>query len=324
MTKELMRDKELEIIHLYTEKRMSLSDIGKLFNCKAQRIHGVLIKNNVERRPLNKSHTRVSKNEKFFSEINTQEKAYILGFLYADGCNYSKRNRTLLTLQENDKEILNKIKECIEYTGDLIYVCKNPPHQNQWTLSLSSKEISEDLNKLGCVPRKSLILTFPTEEQVPSHLIHHFIRGYFDGDGCLSMNKNTQSYNLSFVGTFEFLSGVLNTLHQDIGISLKKICKINHKQDRNTYLLSISGRNQLKKVLNWLYKDSTIYLDRKYTKFKQFEQYHQSFFLNQLQRKDFSKNKMCKNLDCYNVTYSNKDVCKSCHYNKKIIIDVQP
>ena len=77
-----------------------------------------------------------------------------------------------------------------------------------YRMSFRSDKCKADLINKGRVPRKSLILKFPTEEQVPRGLIRHFIRGYFDGDGWFS---NTPScFQVGIIGTEDFIKGFLN------------------------------------------------------------------------------------------------------------------
>ena len=70
-----------------------------------------------------------------------------------------------------------------------------------------SKEMATDLAKAGCYNKKSLTLKFPTEEQVPSKLIRHFLRGYVDGDGCLCCTEKTKQFSIT--GTEDFFKGML-------------------------------------------------------------------------------------------------------------------
>ena len=112
---------------------------------------------------------------------------------------------------------------------------------------------------------KSLILKFPTIEQVPIELIHHFMRGYFDGDGCICISNN-QAY-FTVIGTPEFLNGyeyyLLKTLNRTTP-NKRKHTKRHHEQ---TEWIVYGGNKQCKKIYDYLYKDATIYLDRKKQKF---------------------------------------------------------
>lgn len=84
-------------------------------------------------------------------------------------------------------------------------------------MHLISKHFKTRLCELGCIPNKSLILKFPDENLVPKNLIKHFIRGYFDGDGCISYSflnkeKDIISPRLSLLGTENFLNGCMEYL----------------------------------------------------------------------------------------------------------------
>lgn len=75
--------------------------------------------------------------------------------------------------------------------------------QQAYRISIYSKELSDDLTKLGCFQNKSLELKFPTNKQVPDKLIHHFMRGYFDGDGSICFGQGQLRF--SIIGTEDFL-----------------------------------------------------------------------------------------------------------------------
>lgn len=130
----------------------------------------------------------------------------------------------------------------------------------------------DDLVFHGCVPRKSLILKFPTT--IPKKLISHFIRGYFDGDGynsiSIATNKNktnTIYYTCSygFNGTYEFLTSLNDYLPIKLNI---------HKEQRNintnTHFATKSGSTNFKIMYDYLYKDATVYLNRKKSKFEKY------------------------------------------------------
>jgi hypothetical protein len=134
----------------------------------------------------------------YFNEINTQEKAYILGLLYADGCNSTESRTINIALKEDDLNILIKIKNAIKASQEIKLRKRSLEKSNigyqrkdMYKLSITDKQISEDLTKWGCVKAKTFKLKFPYFLQ--KELIKHFIRGYFDGDGCI--NKSTAKGN---------------------------------------------------------------------------------------------------------------------------------
>jgi intein/homing endonuclease len=193
-------------------------------------------------------------NVNVFDIIDSEDKAYWLGFLYADGA-VAKNDRVLeLSLKLSDKEHLEKFKKFlnsdIEVKTDS-FRCR---------FSIGSKKLCSSLIKLGCVNKKSLILQFPTEQQVPKELQKHFIRGYFDGDGCIT-NPLTNQNSCSVLGTKAMLEGIKNFFN------LNNILAINNKKSNaNCYNLVLHGNN-CRRFLSALYKDSSINLTRKYYRF---------------------------------------------------------
>ena len=195
-----------------------------------------------------------------FEIIDTEEKAYWLGFLYADGSVSSTDNRIELGLAEKDLNHIEKFKEFIGVPNKISY----RPQTKSYRYSFKSIPCKEDLIKQGCVPKKSLILKFPTEQQVPNYLIKHFIRGYFDGDGWFS---NTSScFQVGIIGTENFIKGFLNII--EIQNKNNKIFTVHREDGAKRYVFS--GLNDVTNFLNWIYKDSTIYLDRKYEHYLDF------------------------------------------------------
>lgn len=124
---------------------------------------------------------------------------------------------------------------------------------------VANKHLWNTLNSLGCTPRKSLTLKFP-EKRIfqDTSLIKHFIRGYFDGDGCLSYYKNVKTFSpiCTFLGTKEFLQVLCSYCE------LLTDRTINHKSNENVY----EAHNIASKLLHYLYDDANIYLQRKYNR----------------------------------------------------------
>ena len=180
----------------------------------------------------------------------------LIGFLCADGCIYANNNQIELSLKLDDFEHLEKFKDFVEWKGKVrkdYFRCR---------VCFGDKTIHHDLIKLGCIPNKSLVLKFPTEDQVPEELIRHFIRGYFDGDGCIYFTKQGKgNCNFSVLGTKEFLEGLMNK------ININKKLRKDKRHLNNTWSFSMSGIECYKK-LKEIYINSTIALDRKAEKFE--------------------------------------------------------
>ncbi len=126
-------------------------------------------------------------NHDYFNTIDTEAKAYWLGLLFADGYNYEARDRVVLTLAQTDIEILERFARDIGYVNQIYTVIPKLPNcQPLRTVTINSRTMSEALARLGCVQRKSLILEIPS---IPDDLMRHFMRGYFDGDGCIYLKE---------------------------------------------------------------------------------------------------------------------------------------
>lgn len=218
----------------------------------------------------------------FFERVDTEEKAYILGLLYADGYNDTKNSCIRLTLAETDKVILEKINKILGHNKPLRFyerVSKNPNWQDAWALDIENKKMCLDLEKLGCMKAKTHILEFPTEEQVPSYLHHHFIRGYFDGDGCITSSiskvsdKRNPSYGISFVGNLPFLLKIQEILMLKLNFNKTKMSKRHKNRVDTIFTLCYSGNKQVSLYGEYIYKNATIFLDRKKNKFENMCQY---------------------------------------------------
>ena len=204
-----------------------------------------------------------------FDCIDTEEKAYWLGFIFADGYIGStplRNNKKSvynfeISLKLSDTSHLEKFKKFISYEKPVV------TDDHRCRIMIANKHFWETLNNYGCTPRKSLTLKFPKLEIFKSKdLIRHFIRGYFDGDGCFSrhININTVSPSIEVIGTDDFLNKI---------VLLSNIPAIkSHDKRWSAETEYIRYRlNQGVEFINYIYKNSNIYLDRKYKLYKFFE-----------------------------------------------------
>lgn len=190
-----------------------------------------------------------------FLEIN-EKSAYLLGLLYADG-NMSDKGCVTLNLKRNDIELQNYLKDYLKTEKPIYFRNKT----NSTSFSFQSKIISERLLNFGLIPRKSLILSFPTF--IDSANIRHFIRGYFDGDGSVSLKNSvlTSKIRVHFVGTYDMLFNIQKILIKELNITTRKICQMT--KDKNTFQLEITKRDDVYNFKNYIYNDTTIFLTRK-------------------------------------------------------------
>lgn len=186
-------------------------------------------------------------NDNAFDTIDTEAKAYWLGFLFADGCVI--HNNLLLELSCVDYGHIEKF---------LNFLCSDYPIQPTKkkcvSVCITSKHMVECLKDYGCVERKSLILKFPA---IDLAMEKHFIRGYFDGNGSITKVTTQGRYDVSFSGTMEFLSAIPTSL----GIPSNIIFKNNSKTAN--FKLKYGGKAKAKLVMDTFYNNATIFLDRK-------------------------------------------------------------
>lgn len=266
--RRLSHEEKTELFKLFETAEYTGKQLSELFPISDVAISALLRRNGYKAKSQSELQRKYSIVEDFFDKIDTEEKAYVLGLLYADGYNNINRNSVSLGLKESDKEILDKITTLIQSTKPLQYVNISSQKktdgfensQNQYRLVIANKHISQKLVELGCGKAKTHNLTFPTEEQVPSHLIRHFVRGYFDGDGSVS---NGKAPKVDIVGTMCFLESLQDVLLHELFFSKTRLNQRHKERNNNIRSLQIGGNKQCIKFREWLYEDATIFLKRK-------------------------------------------------------------
>ncbi len=186
----------------------SAQQLCQAYGVSYRPIDRILRAHNVPRRSAAQTATRYPKNETFFDAIDTEEKAYWLGMLYADG-SVSRDKMLEMTLAIKDKPLLRRLSICL-YGADRLRDYRSNAFPNT-RITLCSRHVYAALQRLGCHPRKSATLLFPTSDQVPVSLVRHFVRGYFDGDGGVTVTNphdRTPGAAISIVGTRAFLTAM--------------------------------------------------------------------------------------------------------------------
>lgn len=273
----LTEQQKLQIIEKYKNGNCTCSGLAREYSCDPSTINAMLRKNNVK---INNNWSQLMRkytlDESYFNKIDTEEKAYFLGLLYADGHNSLKTRTVRISLQEQDKLILEKLNLSIKSNKPLNYIdygIKKPKWKNQYQLNICSGIVANQLVELGCFPNKSLTLKFPTNSQVPDHLLNHFVRGYSDGDGCISFGyrKKILKAKASLVSTSYFCDSAKKIIEKLLNIHCGIYSDGREKKNKVTKTLSIGGNKQVLKYLNWLYQDATVYIDRKYNQYLRFK-----------------------------------------------------
>jgi hypothetical protein len=251
----------------FYEKEKDLNILSAEFNIKKKNIAEFLKSKHVFIKGQYGGARKYQVNKYFFDNIDSEEKAYFLGLLYADGSNRLVRGEVNLTLQEKDYYLLEKLNNLINPARPIYKLPKKVSTGGEiYRMSINSKYVSNKLNELGVFENKSFKLIFP--KWLNEELFSHFIRGYFDGDGSVSVNKNITKLQIQIIGTESFLNDIMEILVKNCNVNHTKL-GLNHKNNTNNIrILGYSGNNNAKKIYKYLYKDANIYMLRKKDKFK--------------------------------------------------------
>lgn len=195
-------------------------------------------------------------NESYFEQIDTEDKAYWLGFITADGCLY--KNQIQISLSIKDEKHLYKFLKNIGTNKGLYY--KNVRGMRMVSAFIDSNKLVNDLKNLGLTCRKSF--TAMPCLKIPSELYHHYLRGIYDGDGTISVstlrkNGKTLTWTVGVCGSY----GIVKDFNDYMNDRTKSNATLKHY--RKIYQLNYCGTLVCEEIVNILYKNASIYLDRK-------------------------------------------------------------
>ena len=256
-----------ELIKLYSEGN-SLTSLSKYYNTTVSNIkkilqkHNIYIRNRKEQNVLTNQKRQKNLNHNYFSNIDSYNKAWLLGFLMADGTVRKNSNEIKIGLSFKDKEILEKIKKEINSDKQI----KDYETSNGFQITefrWNSKQHKEDLSKYGIVNKKTFLPTHLPKFS-NNKLTLAFILGFYDGDGSISINKQGYVRMRFCAHRKELLEDIANFFQKEYG------AKFSLSQDvRSLYELSTSTTYCIK-ILADMYNLNSICLDRKYQKFLEY------------------------------------------------------
>lgn len=261
-----------KIIEAY-RNNVSMRQLEKDFDTTRQSISKFLTEKGIKT-TVGNHYRKYHHNESFFESIDTEEKAYWLGFMYADGWIQDNSNRHGqdhfgISLADKDEKHLNKFLKSLNATNPINYDNSNTKKGQSRIakVELTSQKTVDDLIKHGCFKKKTLILKPPSS--VPDKLIPHFIRGFFDGDGSIvkSGGKFYEQY-----GKYNF--SISFSCMEEIAYWLQDYFKfgsvVKDQRKEKSYSYTIGGNNAVEEFYHILYDNATIYLERKYNRFQEF------------------------------------------------------
>jgi hypothetical protein len=256
---------KLELVNDY-RSGVDLNQLSLKYGIHRTSVRGLLKRRGETLKNGSESRRRYNINENFFDEFN-KNNMYFLGLLYADGYHNEKRKNIRLALKEDDEELLIKVRDLIGSDRPIGIDSSRGENYKQKYLDINNLKISKRLVELGCVQNKTFKIIFP--DFIPNNLMSHFIRGYFDGDGGLTKykifdkknNKEIIKQKITFRGTKNFCENLKIFLSDNLNTG-------GYISNEKTPCLSYSGKKDIIKIMDYLYSDAFIYLERKYEKFK--------------------------------------------------------
>lgn len=292
--RRLSEEEGLLAAKLYKE-RPSLSHVKRKFSCSAESLKRTLTEMGLyaPRRYKKGGFRKYQIDQDYFKSIDSHEKAYFLGYLWADGLNakYGRSCHTTLSLHHKDTYILEYFRDLIYPTKDKpICFCKRRNKDTLAVLALGTKEVYEDLLSLGMNNRKTVESHIP---KIDEQYLMSFTLGYFDGDGCIHLQKyvskkDSDSFNLcanvSIVSNNTIMDEFIN-LFRERGIDFYSVPHntVGYKR------IHIYSYRNVKKFYDLVYANQKTFLKRKHDKFVEYFQYKERMFLKHRKREREAK-----------------------------------
>lgn len=232
---------------------ISTPTLGKEFNIGSNSISQILKKRGIAIRDYYSCYKKYDKVDNFFEKIDTEEKAYWLGFITADGSLKKNRRTLAITLQASDYDHLYKFKKIISPNSHITYY----KTRNIVSLEITSKQIGDNLLNLGITPNKTFTVK---PANINTDLLRHYWRGVFDGDGCISICKvkNYLSCKVYVCGNIYIVTGFRDFL-STYGFNPKQ--KI--RPEKSVFRVVYHGNALPKAIMGVLYNNASVFLDRK-------------------------------------------------------------
>jgi len=254
------KEQEEEIVNSYNSG-MCYDLVAKKYKISTWKVQQLNMQYGIKSRTNKELRKQFSCNSDYFKKIDSKDKSYFLGLLYADGWNDENQSNVGIQIKSSDSKVLYLLKEYVNYNGNINNIFRtkfNPNHSDLKRLVIRDDELSKDLSRLGCVKNKTFIIkNIPTD--VTDEYMSHFIRGYFDGDGSIHNDTNTSNLKFQIVGNKEMLEDITQKLMHHCGVNNNKI----HGYKR-TKSISFGGNIVCKRIYDWMYKDcDDLFIDRK-------------------------------------------------------------
>jgi hypothetical protein len=248
---------EQKVIDYYVTDNLSGKKIASILEINVKTVFAILKRNNIKSKTLSESAMKYTCQDDFFSVINTEKKAYWLGVLFADGSITEKASKSgQIIFSSKDKEWVDQFLSDVGSNNSPNCEYQKLYKKYIWKAQITSAQMYNDLNSLGCTPAKTKTIKVPILDVA---LMHHFIRGYFDGDGTVGVYRNLKTDDWKILKS-GFCSG-----SQKFIIDLLEILPVKNKtikQVKECYITQHSLKDTLN-LFEYMYKNYTTCLERK-------------------------------------------------------------
>lgn len=258
-------DNSLQIQQDFLTGQYYCEDLAKKYGLDVHTIYNILDEANIQRQTGVRSNCDVD----YFEQIDNPHKAYLLGFITADGAVVN--NCLSIEVQSKDKGLIEFAQAQINPKATITPIHYSAlciaPDGKEYTrskddlrIAFSAKKIGQDLQKYGVVQNKSKTLTCVPTELVPNNLLPFYFRGLIDGDGCVHKDGKVSIYS----GSYPFIEDVQKVLTEQAAVSKLGIYQ------GTSYFVTWSSKADKAKLFQYLYQDlnATYYYPRKYERLK--------------------------------------------------------
>jgi hypothetical protein len=247
---------------MYLEEQLSIGAIAEQMGCSISKVQKYLQREGITRANLDAKQVRSKQkqpNSTFFDMIDTEEKAYWLGFFYADG--YLDKNGSLLKIDLSSRDALHLQRFADIFHREVRVHARSADKRNgkvytTATCAISCAYLWNALIAKGIKQGNTLSEDDSIFQHMSVELLHHFARGFFDGDG--TVYPDTEGLVFGFVGSFSFIGRLLGVLVTLAGLTASKIGR-----NGKLWLIRWNGNILSNRFKDWLYHDATVWLERK-------------------------------------------------------------
>ena len=259
----ILTKEEFNTLIEMNNQNYSYKKIGEILNCNKDTVKNIMERNGIQKtKSTLKNHNIISD---YFSNIDTEEKAYFLGLLLTDD---SVRNNNIrLQLKRSDEYMIKRFRDCLN--SDVVIQQDQREGKECSEVEINCPQIIQDLKKYNIVPNKTYLITDINIDLIPNHLQKHYLRGLIDGDGTIYIDK-TEKYIQPVIGFCAYSEQCVASLQHFIDEVILQENNHNQIHKYNAYQCRWKGANKCNKIFHYLYDNATIYLERKYNIAKDF------------------------------------------------------